>query len=73
MDTNKRINHAIGRIERGKAMLAEETERGAAPVVLEYLAKWIDCWEDERDRLIDELADAHQAGLEDWSSRIYSR
>jgi len=73
MNTNARINHAISRIERGKVMLAEETERGAAPVVLEYLAKWIGYWEDERDRLIDELVDEHQADIEDWSSKLYTR
>lgn len=71
MATNDRINHAIGRIDRGEEMLREETDRGAAPVVLEYLAKWIGYWQDERDRLIDELIDAHQADLEDWSSRYY--
>ena len=73
MTANNRINHAIGRIERGEEMLREETARNAAPVVLEYLAKWIGYWQDERDRLIDELVDAHQAEREDWSSRLYRR
>ena len=75
MSTNERINHAIGRIERGAVLIAEETARGdcASSTAIEYIGKWVSYWEDERDRLIDELVDEHQADLEDWSSRIYSR
>ena len=73
MNANDRINHAIGRIERGAALIAEETARGAyaSSVSIEYIGKWISYWEAERDRLIDELVDDHQIDLEDWSSRLY--